>query len=146
MENYEGSQCLLRGLGKYSASARTFMHIRVCFFEIVPLFWWIICNICYLCHMCQIKWNGDKIWQGLFASVVWGRRYQLRIKVLEQARCIEELFAISSFHYEVLKGDKAGISSIRVSDQYRIEFTVEHASSESVITICNILDLSNHYK
>lgn len=73
-------------------------------------------------------------------------RYQLRIKVLEQARCIEELFAISSFHYEVLKGDKAGISSIRVSDQYRIEFTVEHASSESVITICNILDLSNHYK
>ena len=38
-------------------------------------------------------------------------RYQLRIKVLEQVRGIEELLAINSLHYEVLKGDKAGISS-----------------------------------
>ena len=65
-------------------------------------------------------------------------RYQLRIKVLEQARSV--------LHYEVLKGDKAGISSIRVNDQYRIEFTVEQVSSETVVTICNILELSNHYK
>lgn len=73
-------------------------------------------------------------------------RYQLRIKVLEQAKSIEELFAITSLHYEVLKGDKAGISSIRVNNQYRIEFTVENVSLESVVTICNILDLSNHYQ
>ena len=70
----------------------------------------------------------------------------LRIKVLEQARSVEELYAIHSLHYEVLKGDKAGISSIRVNDQYRIEFTVEQVSSETVVTICNILELSNHYK
>ncbi len=37
-------------------------------------------------------------------------------------------------------------SSIRVNDQYRIEFTVEQVSSETVVTICNILELSNHYK
>ena len=73
-------------------------------------------------------------------------RYQLRIKVLEQARSVEELYVIHSLHYEVLKGDKAGISSIRVNDQYRIEFTVEQVSSETVVTICNILELSNHYK
>lgn len=73
-------------------------------------------------------------------------RYQLRIKILEQVQNIEELYAIHSLHYEVLKGDKAGISSIRVNDQYRIEFTVEHVSTETVVTICNILDLSNHYK
>ena len=59
---------------------------------------------------------------------------------------IEELYAIRSFHYEVLKGDKAGISSIRVNDQYRIEFTVKQSTSETVVTICNILELSNHYK
>ena len=64
------------------------------------------------------------------------KRYQLRI----------ELYAIRSFHYEVLKGDKAGISSIRVNDQYRIEFTVKQSTSETVVTICNILELSNHYK
>ena len=51
------------------------------------------------------------------------KRYQLRIKTLEYVQNIEELYAIRSFHYEVLKGDKAGISSIRVNDQYRIEFT-----------------------
>ncbi len=73
-------------------------------------------------------------------------RYQLRIKILEQANGIEELFALNSFHYEVLKGNKAGISSIRVNDQYRIEFTVQQLSSETVVTICNILELSNHYK
>ena len=49
------------------------------------------------------------------------KRYQLRIKTLEYVQNIEELYAIRSFHYEVLKGDKAGISSIRVNDQYRIE-------------------------
>ena len=73
-------------------------------------------------------------------------RYQLRIKVLELVRGIEELLAIISLHYEVLKCDKAGISSVRVNDQYRIEFTVKQISSETVVTICNILELSNHYK
>lgn len=72
--------------------------------------------------------------------------YQMRIKILEQADCIEDLFRFRSLNYEVLKGDKAGISSIRVNDQYRIEFTVKQISSETVVTICNILELSNHYK
>ena len=61
-------------------------------------------------------------------------------------RGIEELYPIRSLHYEVLKGDKTGISSIRVNDQYRIEFTVKQVSAETVVTICNILELSNHYK
>ena len=73
-------------------------------------------------------------------------RYQLRIKTLEQADNIEELFTLNSLHYEVLKGNKAGISSIRVNDKYRIEFTMKQISSETVVTICNILELSNHYK
>lgn len=73
-------------------------------------------------------------------------RYQLRIKTLEKASRIEELFPIKSLNYEVLKGDKAGISSIRVNDQYRIEFTVTDQSTELLVTICNILELSNHYK
>lgn len=73
-------------------------------------------------------------------------RYQLRIKVLEQARSVEELYVIHSLHYEVLKGDKAGISSIRVNDQYRIEFEERAREGETIATICNIIDLSNHYK
>ena len=59
---------------------------------------------------------------------------------------VEELFTIHSLNYEVLKGDKAGISSIRVNNQYRIEFTVSEQDSETIVYICNILELSNHYK
>lgn len=74
------------------------------------------------------------------------KRYKRGIDYLKQARNVEELFLLPSLHYEVLKGDKAGVSSIRVNDQYRIEFTVEQVSEPIVITICNIIELSNHYK
>ena len=74
------------------------------------------------------------------------KRYQARIKILERASNIEELFTINSLHYEVLKGDKEGISSIRVNDQYRIEFKTRQIVSETIITVCNIAELSNHYK
>ncbi|KAA6327159.1 Toxin HigB-1 [termite gut metagenome] len=73
-------------------------------------------------------------------------KYQLCIKTLEKASKIEDLFVINSLHYEALKGDKQGIESVRVNDQYRIEFTTSKVVSETVITICNILELSNHYK
>ena len=74
------------------------------------------------------------------------RRYKNCIDRLIAADSIEQLYRINSLHYEVLKGDKVGISSIRVNDQYRIEFTVTDEGVEPVITVCNILELSNHYK
>ena len=74
------------------------------------------------------------------------KNYIRRIKTLEEADEIEDLFSINSLNYEILTGDKQGISSIRVNNQYRIEFTVTHQESEPVITVCNILELSNHYK
>jgi len=73
------------------------------------------------------------------------KRYQQRIKTLVSAPRIETLYQIKSLNYEVLSGDKAGISSIRVNDKYRIEFTVDMIE-EPLVTICNILELSNHYK
>ena len=74
------------------------------------------------------------------------KRYKRGVDYLKQARNIEELFLLPSLHYEVLKGDKAGVSAIRVNDQYRIEFIVEQVSEPIVVTICNIIELSNHYK
>ena len=73
------------------------------------------------------------------------KRYQQRIKTLVDAPRIETLYQIKSLNYEVLGGDKAGISSIRVNDKYRIEFLV-NTVEEPLVTICNILELSNHYK
>jgi proteic killer suppression protein len=74
------------------------------------------------------------------------KRYQTRIRTLEKAFKIEDLFTINSLHYHVLGGDKQGISAIRVNDQYRIEFKTKQIVSETVVTICDILELSNHYK
>jgi len=65
---------------------------------------------------------------------------------LEKVSKPEELYKFNSLNYEKLKGDKKGISSIRATKKYRIEFTETTEGIESVITICNILELSNHYK
>lgn len=73
------------------------------------------------------------------------KRYQQRIKTLVSAPRIETLYQIKSLNYEVLKGDKEGASSIRVNEKYRIEFLV-NTEGEPFVTICNILELSNHYK
>ena len=52
----------------------------------------------------------------------------------------------NSLHYEKLKGKKAGLSSVRVNDQYRIEFEETAIGNQTVATVCNITELSNHYK
>lgn len=74
------------------------------------------------------------------------KRYRKGIDFLRKALKIEELFLVPSLHYETLKGEKSGISSIRVNTQYRIEFTVSEQGTEPVVYICDILELSNHYK
>lgn len=56
------------------------------------------------------------------------------------------LHKYNSLNYEHLSGDKNGISSVRVNDQYRIEFEEEIEEGKTVATICNITELSNHYK
>jgi Plasmid maintenance system killer protein len=73
-------------------------------------------------------------------------RYQARIRTLERTSKTEDLYTLHSLRYEKLKGDKDGMESIRVNGQYRIEFQTTQVISETVITICNIIELSNHYK
>lgn len=74
------------------------------------------------------------------------KRYRKAVYALSMAACVEDLFRVHSLHYEVLKGDKAGVSSVRVNDQYRIEFTVSEDGSQPILYVCDILELSNHYK
>lgn len=73
------------------------------------------------------------------------KNYVKRIITLAEAPNIETLYVLNSLNYEVLTGDKAGISSIRIDLKYRLEFKVEEME-EPIITICNILDITNHYK
>lgn len=73
------------------------------------------------------------------------KRYKRCIDYLKSASSKESLFPINSLRFEALSGDKAGLFSIRVNDKYRIEFTLRETTDEPVLTICNIVELSNHY-
>ena len=71
------------------------------------------------------------------------RKYVRVVNILDSAGKVTDLFRYRSLHYEKLVGDKKGLESVRVNDQYRIEFK---SSETEGITICNITELSNHYK
>ena len=73
-------------------------------------------------------------------------KYRKTIDLLESVTVVEDLFRYHSLLYEALVGDKAGLESVRVTDQYRIEFKTTKVVSEIVVTVCNIIELSNHYK
>ncbi len=71
------------------------------------------------------------------------KRYVRVVNILDSVEKPIDLFRYQSLHYEKLTGDKAGLESVRVNDQYRIEFK---SSFDGGITICNIIELSNNYK
>lgn len=74
------------------------------------------------------------------------RGFQKCIKMMIHSTDIATLARINSLNYEELKGDKESICSVRVNRQYRVEFTVSQIETEPLVTICSILELSNHYK
>jgi proteic killer suppression protein len=73
------------------------------------------------------------------------KNYQVCIDTLFGAESIEDIKRDGGLRYEMLKGDKKGVSSIRVNRKYRVEFTVRPSPLEPIATVCNITELSNHY-
>ena len=74
------------------------------------------------------------------------KKYVRVIDLMASLNCTEDFYRYKALHYEALVGDKKDRESVRVNDQYRIEFHSEVVGNEKQITICNILELSNHYK
>lgn len=74
------------------------------------------------------------------------KRYIKVIDLMIETKNIFDLSRINSLRYEKLTGNKKGLSSVRVSDKYRLEFKEEIADGEEIASICNIIELSNHYK
>ena len=97
----------------------------------------------YLKELYETGKTGDKKHRFQPQTV---RKYRKTIDLLESVSVVEDLFRYNSLHYEVLRSDKAGLESVRVDDRYRIEFKTERVVSETVVTICNIIELSNHYQ
>lgn len=65
--------------------------------------------------------------------------------MIEQSN-VMGLTRYGSLHYEHLHGDKEGLSSVRVNDQYRIEFREILEGEKTIAEIVSITELSNHYK
>ena len=74
------------------------------------------------------------------------KKYIKVVNILRNAKTVEDLFPFNSLNYERLSGNKAGIESVRVNNKYRLEFQTKKIEGDVVVTICNILDLSNHYQ
>ena len=69
------------------------------------------------------------------------------VKALLNASRMEDLYQYRSLNYEKLKGDKKGLSSLRINDQYRLEFReITNAGNQAVIEICSLVDITSHYK
>ena len=69
------------------------------------------------------------------------------VKVLLHISRIEDLYTYKSLNYEKLKGNKKGVSSLRINNQYRLEFReISSINNQAIIEICSLVDITNHYK
>jgi len=69
-------------------------------------------------------------------------RYKNRIVLLESIEKITDLYSFKSLHFEKLKGDRIGQSSIRINDQYRL--IIEQVNEEEIKIL--IVEISKHYE
>ena len=69
------------------------------------------------------------------------------VKALFNASRMEDLYQYRALSYGKLKGDKKGLSSLRINDQYRLEFReIINVGNQTVVEICSLVDNTNHYK
>ena len=74
------------------------------------------------------------------------RKYTRVVDLMIAETNVMGLTKYGSLHYEHLHGDKEGFSSVRVNDQYRIEFREILEGDETIAEMVSLTELSNHYK
>lgn len=74
------------------------------------------------------------------------KKYTRVVDLMMEQPNVLGLARYGGLHYEHLHGDKEGLSSVRVNDQYRIEFREILDGEKTIAEVVNITDLSNHYK
>lgn len=71
------------------------------------------------------------------------------IRTIDLMRRVANVMALSEYgglHYEHMHGDKKGVSSVRINDQYRIVFNEILQGEQTIAVIVSIAELSNHYQ
>ena len=74
------------------------------------------------------------------------RKYTRVIDLMIAQENVMGLAKYGGLHYEHLHGDKEGLSSVKVNDQYRIEFREIVQDEKMIAEVVSITELSNHYK
>ena len=74
------------------------------------------------------------------------KKYTRVIDLMMEQTNVMDLTRYGGLHYEHLHGDKEGLSSVRVNDQYRIEFREILEGNKTIAEVVSITELSNHYK
>ena len=74
------------------------------------------------------------------------KKYTRIIDLMMEVDNVMGLAKYGGLHYEHLHGDKEGLSSVRVNDQYRIIFREIIQEKKTIAEVVSITELSNHYK
>jgi toxin HigB-1 len=75
------------------------------------------------------------------------RQYVKTVNKLKNITRIEQLYQLSSLHYEKKEGNLKGKSAVWVNEQYRIIFQETSSEGNSqVIDILELEELSKHYQ
>jgi len=74
------------------------------------------------------------------------RKYTRVVDLMMEQENVMGLAKYGGLHYEKLHGDKEGLSSVKINDQYRIEFREIVKDNKTVAEVVSITELSNHYK
>ena len=75
------------------------------------------------------------------------------MKVTFNEEYLEELYTEGKsrnkkyrFQPQIVRGYQKAVKYLIQAHQYRVEFSIEESEEEPIVTICTILELSNHYK
>ena len=72
------------------------------------------------------------------------RKYQRRIDTLMAATRLEDLYVFNSLNFEALQS--SDMYSVHIDKQYRLEFKVMNGQNDPVVTVCRVIDITNHYQ
>ncbi|MDJ1494518.1 type II toxin-antitoxin system RelE/ParE family toxin [Cytophagaceae bacterium DM2B3-1] len=75
------------------------------------------------------------------------KKFKQKIQTIAHCSKTEDFYRFNSLNFEALQGDKAGLFSIRVDNQYRLEFSIERIMEGEIVVreILRIIRMSNHY-
>lgn len=68
------------------------------------------------------------------------KAFRKKVEVVVAARDERDLYAMSSLHFEKLKGDREGQHSIRLNEQWRLIVTIEKTDQGTTVDIIEIAD------